>query len=223
LVVSVVLLVMPLAVALMIADLGVATSTVLIVKVLVVTPDGIVMLLTVGEAIVGLVLESATTIPLAGAAHSRITVPVEEAGPTNELGLRDRLCTPMGRTVSVEVFVTVPSVALMVPVCVVVTGTVVMVNVLLVTPAGIVTLAGGRAAARLSEIVTFTPPAGAGAASATVPVMLLQPATVMGLIRSSWRVGVATNLTPAWVMVKVLPATVNVPVREVVLVLADTL
>ena len=191
--VSVLVLLIPLAVALMIADFEAATSTVLTEKVLLVAPERIVMLLTVGAAIVGLLLESDTKIPAAGAAHSRNTVPVEEAGPTTVPGLKDTICTPIGRTVNGTVFVTVPNLAVTLPVCVEVTGTVVMVKVLLVAPAGIATVVGVRAAARLSEIVIFTPLAGAGALSPTVPVTLLQPATVEGPIRSRLRVGTVAD------------------------------
>ena len=61
-----------------------------------------------------------------------------------------------------------------------VTDVVVMVNVALVAPAGIVTLAGTVAALELSESETAAPPAGAAALKVTVPVEELPPTTLVG-------------------------------------------
>lgn len=100
------------------------------------------------------------------------------------------------------------------------TAAVVMVKFLVVVPAATVTLAGTVVAAMLSESVTIVPPEGAGALSVTVPVAVWQPPmTVAGLTTSETRPGGAA----ACVTVKVLPATVIVPVREAVAVFAATL
>jgi hypothetical protein len=63
----------------------------------------------------------------------------------------------------------------------VVTAEVVTVNVRLVAPAGIVTLAGTVTAAELSDKLTTAPPEGAAALSVTVPVEELPPTTAVGL------------------------------------------
>ena len=57
---------------------------------------------------------------------------------------------------------------------------VVTVKVALVAPAATVTLAGTLAALPLSDRVTTTPPAGAGAFNVTVPVKDSPPITVVG-------------------------------------------
>jgi hypothetical protein len=191
LIVKVTLLVIPLAVALMIAVREVGTSTVRMVKVLLVVLAGMLMLLAVGAATAGLLLDKVTLMPLAGAAHSSVTVPVTGFGPTTGFGLKASDCTPMGRTLRAALLVVAPNCAVTLPVCVEATGMVVMVKVLVVAPAGTVTLAGRRVAARLSESVTTTPPAGAGVLSVTVPVKLLQPGTVEALSLIELKVGEA--------------------------------
>src|SRR5687767_12003713 len=62
------------------------------------------------------------------------------------------------------------------------TELVVMVNVALAAPAGTVTLAGTEAAPLLLESATCAPPAGAGPFSVTVPLAVVPPATLEGLM-----------------------------------------
>jgi hypothetical protein len=84
-------------------------------------------------------------------------------------------------TVSVAVFFTLPTDAVIVADVVAVTGAVVMANEVELAPAGIVTLAGTVAAAvRLLASVTTRPPAGAIPVSVTVPVDGVPPWTDVG-------------------------------------------
>src|SRR2546422_11747184 len=64
---------------------------------------------------------------------------------------------------------------------------VVTVNVVLVAPAGTVTLPGTVAAVLLLDRVTDAPPAGAGPFSVTVPVEFPPPVTVVGFSASERR------------------------------------
>ena len=82
---------------------------------------------------------------------------------------------------SVAVRLTPPYVAVNVTAVTVATDEVVTVKVLLVDPAGTVTLAGTDAAAELSDSDTIAPPLGAAALSLTVPVDDAPPTTVVGL------------------------------------------
>ncbi len=97
-----------------------------------------------------------------------------------------------GFTVSVPVRVTPPDAPEMVTVAEVVTGLDVIVNVPLVAPAAMVTLAGTVAAlVLLLDNVTTAPPDGAAAASLAVPVAFaLPPVTLVGEIDSVDSAGV---------------------------------
>jgi hypothetical protein len=96
-----------------------------------------------------------------------------------------------GVTVNVALRVLPPDEPEMLTVVEDVTAVVVTVNVLLVVPAGTVTLAGTVAAAEVSDRVTTVPPAGAAAVRVTVPVDEAPPATLDGLRASADRVGPA--------------------------------
>ncbi len=111
--VSVLVLETPLAVAVITAELGAATLIVRTLKVLLEVPAA-TMALDAGTATPVLELESVTMM-LAGVLHSKITVPVTGLGPTTGFGLKLTACTPMRRTVSEAVFVTVPSLAVTLP------------------------------------------------------------------------------------------------------------
>ena len=85
-----------------------------------------------------------------------------------------------------------------------VTGVVVIVNVALVLPLGIVTLAGTLAADELSLSETTTPPLGAVPLNVTVPVEVVPPVTLVGFNESELNnsvdgvtVSVAVFVTPA--------------------------
>jgi hypothetical protein len=96
-----------------------------------------------------------------------------------------------GLTVSVAVFVTELSVALMVAVTVAETGVVDVVNVAVVAVAGTVTLTGTVTplAVLLLDRVTTTPPVGAAPDRVTVPVEPVPPITVVGLSERPVSVG----------------------------------
>ena len=71
-----------------------------------------------------------------------------------------------------------------------------LVTVLVVTgklaevwPAGIVTMPGGVAVVLLVDRVAVIPSGGAGLLRKTVPVALVPPVTVAGLIETDWRIG----------------------------------
>jgi hypothetical protein len=86
--------------------------------------------------------------------------------------------------------VTLLKVAEMVTLLVVVTETVLMVNVALVAPAATVTLAGLEATlGALLDSVTTAPPLGAALLKATVPCEVLPPTTLAGLSESDESVG----------------------------------
>jgi hypothetical protein len=89
-----------------------------------------------------------------------------------------------GFTVNVRLAVVPPNDPEMLTAVVFETGDVVTVKVLLVAPAGTVTLAGTVTPAELSESVTTAPPEGAAPLSVTVPVDEAPPTTVDGLSES---------------------------------------
>jgi hypothetical protein len=121
--------------------------------------------------------------PPAGAGPFSVTVPVEVPPPAMVAGLRVRDEVLIRLTVRLALRVVPPSEAEMATVVLVVTGTVVTVNVAVVAPAATVTLAGTVATAVLFDAsVTTAPPAGAAAASVTVPVeFALPPTRLVGL------------------------------------------
>jgi len=88
---------------------------------------------------------------------------------------------PAGFTVNEAVRDVPPQEPVIVDVVDALTVLVVTVNVVLVAPAGMVTLAGTPVAAELSESVTTAPPLGAAAVNVTVPVAWLPAVTEVGL------------------------------------------
>ena len=70
-----------------------------------------------------------------------------------------------------------------------------MVKRALVAPAGMVILLGTLARLELLRNCTTAPPAGAGPLRVTVPVAVLPPHTVVGLIVSDWSVTLGEGLT----------------------------
>ncbi len=150
-------------------------------KAAVVAPAGTVTL-DGTEAAEVLLLDSATTIPPAGAGPESVTVPVEGFPPTTLDGLLDTEDSEGGFTVSVADRVAPPYKADIVTAVVLATGFVEIVNVAPEAPAATVTVAGTTAAATLPlDSDTTAPPAGAGPVSVTVPVEVLPPATPVGL------------------------------------------
>lgn len=147
------------------------TDVVVTVKLLLVDPEGTVTLL--GTLAEELLLLKLTTVPPAGAAELRVTVPVELAPPVTLVGLRvseESVTLPLaGLMVSEACRELLPSVAVMTAVVVVVTDVVVTVKFALVDPAATVTLLGTLAEELLLESDTTLPPDGAAADSVTVP------------------------------------------------------
>ena len=90
-------------------------------------------------ATLGLLLFSETTAPDGGAAPLSVKVPLEDAPPVNVLGFKVREVREDGFTIKVVVLV-VPSTALSVTEVCAATPLVVIVNVVLVDPAGMVTV-----------------------------------------------------------------------------------
>lgn len=157
-----------------------ATGVVVIVKVALVAPAGMVTLAGTRATAV-LLLDKVTIEPPVAAFPLSVTVPVELVPPTTEFG--DLLTVYNEATFTVRVaFTLAPRVAVMTEVAVEATPKVVTVKVADVLPAGTVTLAGTVAAAVLLLFsVTDAPPVGAALARVTVPVELLPPATFVGL------------------------------------------
>jgi hypothetical protein len=193
-----------------------ATPLVVIVKLDLVAPAGIVTLAGTCAAEV-LLLDNVTTAPPAGAAPFRLTVPVELFPPTTDVGLlvtEERLAALTVRLV-LRVSPYVPEIVTEV---LAETGLVVIVNVADVLPAATVILAGTCATAvLLLWSVTVAPPEGAAPLKVTVPVDVLPPTTDVGLPLIEDKVAAlmlraAVRLTPsvAVTVVEVLLATVNV-------------
>ena len=90
----------------------------------------------------------------------------------------DASAIPIRRTESLRVRTVPPTFAEIVPLSSVVTGFVLMENVIVVAPSGTVTLAGVVAETSVSLIETTRPPAGAGFASCSLPMTERHPGTI---------------------------------------------
>jgi hypothetical protein len=102
--------------------------------------------------------------------------------PVSEVGLRlTELTATGGLIVRGAETVVLPEVAWMVAVVTLVTEVVVTVKVAVVAPAATVTLAGTVADVELLCRLTARPPVGAGPVNVTVAVLLVPPATDVGL------------------------------------------
>ena len=178
----------------MIADVLLATGVVDTVKVAVFVFTATVTL-TGTEATDGLLLDSVTTAPPAGAGPFSVTVPVDRLPPLTELGLSATEVRLAAVTVNVAVLVVPLYVPEMVTEVLLATGIVVTVNVAVVAFAATVTLAGTIAAGLLLVRATTAPPGGAAAFSVTVPVDELPPLTELGLSATEVRfAGVTVNV-----------------------------
>jgi hypothetical protein len=155
------------------------TGLVVTVKVTVVAPAATVTLAGTCAAVDRLELRL-TTNPPEGACPLSVTVPTEFVPPVTEAGDRDTVRTCGGVTVRV-VEAALVNVAVTVTTVDTLTGVVVMLNVVVVAPLAIVTLAGRPAAGLLLESVTTAPPVRAGPVSVTVPVEPAPPTTDVGL------------------------------------------
>jgi len=170
-------------IAVMVAEVLLATGVVVMVNVAEVAPAATVTLAGRCVAVV-LLLDRVTTAPPAGAGPVNLTVPVDEIPPTTEVGLtlRPLPVTPSVGAVTVKLDVLVaPYVPVIVAEALLTTGLVGMVKLAVVAPAATVTLAGTCATvALLLDRVTTAPPAGAAAANVTVPVDEVPPTTEVG-------------------------------------------
>lgn len=120
-----------------------------------------------------------TVTPPDGAALDKVTVPVDEDPPTTDVGAKVTLERLTGLIESVAVLVTPLKEAVIVDDVADDTGVVVTLKLADERPAGTVTEAG-TPAPDVAESKTVTPPVGAAAASATVPVEELPPTTEFG-------------------------------------------
>lgn len=133
-----------------------------------------------------------TTAPLVGAAPLRVSVPVDVPPPVTVLGFNVSDVKEATDTVSVVVRV-VPNTAVMVTDVEDATPLVVIVNVALVEPAAINTLAGTCAADVLElESDTVAPPAAAAPFRVIVPAELFPPTTEVGFLVTDDNVGALT-------------------------------
>jgi len=158
------------------AEIGQISKLVFTVNVALLNPARTVTLAgTVATEV--LLLESATTAPPAGAGPLSVTVPVEELPPVVLDGFNISEVRAGGSTVIVAVCVAPPNAAVITAVVADATGFVVTVNVVVVVPSGIVTVAGTLTDGSLLDKETTAPPTGAGPLSVTVPVDKLPPVT----------------------------------------------
>lgn len=129
----------------------------------------------------GSLLVSATSVPPGGAGPDKVTVPVEFEPSTTVVGFRIKalmVSADAATTVSDPVCVLVPTLAVMLTICVVGKALVVVIGKeVKVLPVGTTTLAGTVAAALLLDSITGTPPCGAVAEMVIVPV-LCKPAVI---------------------------------------------
>src|SRR5467141_2360713 len=168
----------------MVTGVDVVTALVLTVNVALLAPAATVTLAgTVATAALPLMRD--TTAPPLRAGPLSVTVPVGDCTPPVTLvGFsvsEERVGRACGSTVSEAVLVTPAYDAEMVTGVDAVTALVLTVNVPLLAPAAIVTLAGTVAVdVLLLERETVAPPAGAGPLSVTVPVEGDPPVTLIG-------------------------------------------
>lgn len=140
-----------------------------------------------------LLLFSEAAAPVGGAAPFSVNVPVELAPPVTVLGLRVSDVRDATVTVRELLLVLVPSVPEIETVTDDATPLVVIVNVALVEPAGINTLAGTCATDVLVLCkLTTIPPAGAAPLKVTVPVDGFPPTTEVGDLEREERLGALT-------------------------------
>src|SRR5712692_6293311 len=187
--------------AMMVTGVDAVTELAVTVKLALLAPPGMVTLAATLATDV-LLLERVTSAPPAGAAALKVTVPVEDAGPTTLVGLSAMVESVTaggggggGVTVSGTVRVTPPKDAEMVAELAAATGEVDTVKVALVAPAAIVTLAGTLATAALLLESDTTAGLGVTAAKVTVPVEELPPTTLVGLTVTALRTDAAGEFT----------------------------
>jgi hypothetical protein len=185
-----------------VADVEDDTACVPTVKVALVFPAPTVTLaVTVATAVV--LLLRLTTAPPDGAAPVNVTVPCDVFPPVTLVGLSDSAdsvgCAVPGVTVKTAPQLVFNTAKILIA-FVALTLVVVMLNVVLLPPAGTVTVDGTTAAASQLEIATEAPPAGAGPLRVTVPVDDAPAVTVDGLSVSD----VTPTVTPGFTVTPTL-------------------
>lgn len=155
-------------------------------------------------------LVSATLMPPVFALPFKVTVPVEVAPATTEVGLKVTDAKPARLTVRAAVTTVCCFTAEIVTGVAAATPKVVTANVTDVAPEGTVTEVGTVAVGTLElERKTGTPPVGAAAEIVTVPVTLLPPTTVVGAsVRAVGRGAVAVSVAFAEEVPRVAVMTV---------------
>jgi hypothetical protein len=181
--VNVTVLEAPPNVAVIVDEAVALTALVVTVKFALVAPAGTVTL--EGTVVAVEFSDSEITAPPLGAAALKVIVPVEAFPPTTLAGLTatDDRDGPVGACCTVTAVERNPaSICALIVTVVVCVGNVVMGNVALVAPDGIVTLSGTCALSG-SPLLRFTatPAAGAGPPSLTVPVADWPATTVAGV------------------------------------------
>jgi hypothetical protein len=183
------------------------TVVVVTLNVAVVDPAATVTLAgTVADALLD---SSVTTRPPAGAADVNVTVPVLAVPPVTDVGFKVTVLSTGAVIPRDADWLTPPSVVVIVLDVFAATAVVVTLNVAVVAPATIVTLAGTVADALLDASVTTMPPAGAADDNVTVPVLAVPPVTDVGFKATVLSTGAviprdADWLTPPSVAVIVL-------------------
>ena len=142
-----------------------------------------------GTVTVGLLLDSATVLPPAGAAPLSVTVQLDVPGPVTVPGAQLKVVTcSCGDTLSPVVAVLPFSEAVSVALTAVTVVSTEAVNTALLCPAVTVTLAGTVTVGLLLDSATVLPPAGAVPLSVTVQLDVPGPVTVPGAQLSNWTV-----------------------------------
>src|SRR3989442_1754025 len=187
--------------AMMVTGVDAVTELAVTVKLALLAPPGMVTLAATLATDV-LLLERVTSAPPAGAAALKVTLPVEDAGPTTLVGLSAKVESVTaggggggGVTVSGTVRVTPPKDAQMVAELAAATGQVDTVKAALVSPAAIVTIAGTLATAALLLESDTTAGLAVPAPKVTVPVEELPPSTLVGLTVTALRTDEAGEFT----------------------------
>ena len=138
-------------------------------------------------------LESATTAPPEGAAPDKVTVACEVFPPTTVAGLsvidESEAEPPFLVTVKLAEVDAAPTKAVIVTRVSLVTADVGMGKLAEICPAGTITIGGGLATRLLVDNVAVIPPAGAALLTKTVPVALVPPGTLAGLMVRDFRIG----------------------------------
>jgi hypothetical protein len=195
-----------------VTTVDVETEMVFTVKVACVLPDG--MVTDAGTVALDRLLFKLTIIPPVGAALDNVTVPVEELSPTTAVGLNVSDESVGGVTVRIADWETVPTVPVIVADNGVVTTDVFAVNVPLDLPTPMTTDAG-MVTDFVPHVRTTVTEAVAGLVRLIVPVLVVPPATVDGLITIDRIVGAVISSGAVFEIVPWVAVMVANPAEEV--------